>query len=160
MASTESRIEQHAPPCGVDDPRIHTFGLLLESYSRLTKVLDADMQSSDGITLQTFEVLLRISRSDGGHVTMSELAAAVSLTTGGVTRLADRLEADGLVQRVACPGDRRVVHLGLTEHGRDTLATALEHHLESLERRVTSRIAPADRVVLDRVLDDLRRPEG
>jgi DNA-binding MarR family transcriptional regulator len=149
-----------APPCGVDDPRIRTFGLLLEAHARLTRQLDADMQASDGISLQTFEVLLRISRAEGGHVTMSELAGAVSLTTGGVTRLADRLEAEGLVRRVSCPGDRRVVHLTVTERGLEVLATALGHHLDSLERHVASRIAPEDRLVLERVLDELRRPEG
>lgn len=145
------------PPCGVDDPRIHTFGLLLEAHARLTSLLDADLRSSDGITLQTFEVLLRISRADGGQVTMSELANAVSLTTGGVTRLADRLERDGLVERRSCPTDRRVVHLNLTAAGQDRLATALEHHLEALDARVASRIAPSDLSTLERVLDDLRR---
>lgn len=147
-----------APPCGVDDPRIRTFGLLLEAHAQLTRLLDADLQESDGISLQTFEVLLRISRSEWGRLTMSELADGVSLTTGGVTRLADRLENDGLVQRISCPTDRRVVHLALTEQGHATLATALGHHLESLDRLVASRVSAKDTAVLDRVLDELRRP--
>lgn len=147
-----------APPCGVDDPRIFTFGLLLEAHTQLTRQLDADLQDSVGISLQTFEVLLRISRSEWGRMTMSELASGVSLTTGGVTRLADRLEKDGLVQRVSCPSDRRVVWLALTDQGRETLTVALGHHLDSLERRVSSRISPKDTAVLNRVLDTLRRP--
>jgi MarR family transcriptional regulator, 2-MHQ and catechol-resistance regulon repressor len=148
-----------SPPCGVDDPRIRTFGLLLEAHARLTSLLDADLRASDGITLQTFEVLLRISRADGGQVTMSELASAVSLTTGGVTRLADRLERDGLVERRSCPTDRRVVHLSLTPAGTATLAAALEHHLESLQRRVISRVDPDALGVVDAVLDELRQPQ-
>lgn len=154
----QSTTLEYVPPCGVDDPRIRTFGLLLEAYSQLTRQLDADLQDSDGISLQTFEVLLRISRSPMGHITMSELAEGVSLTTGGVTRLADRLEKDGLVERRSCPTDRRVVHLGLTAQGIDTLAVALGHHLESLEQRVASRISASDTAVLERVLDELRRP--
>ena len=54
--------------------------------------MDAELQESDDISLQTFEVLLRIARSECGRVTMSGLADSVSITTGGVTRLADRLE--------------------------------------------------------------------
>lgn len=154
----QSTTAEYVPPCGVDDPRIRTFGLLLEAYSQLTRQLDADLQDSDGISLQTFEVLLRISRSPMGHMTMSELAEGVSLTTGGVTRLADRLEKDGLVERRSCPTDRRVVHLCLTTQGNDTLAVALGHHLESLEQRVASRVSASDTVVLERVLDELRRP--
>ncbi|MHB1137949.1 MAG: MarR family winged helix-turn-helix transcriptional regulator [Microthrixaceae bacterium] len=146
------------PPCGVDDPRIHTFGLLLEAHARLTRALDADLQASDDISLQTFEVLLRIARSPGGRVTMSELADGVALTTGGVTRLADRLEKDGLVQRVSCPDDRRVTWLALTDRGQETLTVATQHHLDSLDRHVASRIASRDLPALHRALDTLRTP--
>ena len=161
MASSDdaATIEQFVPPCGIDDPRIHTFGLLLEAHAQLTRLLDADLQQSDDISLQTFEVLLRISRAPDGRITMSALADGVALTTGGVTRLADRLEKDGLVQRVSCPSDRRVVYLALTEQGRDTLAVALTHHLDSLERRVASRISVRDTATFNRVLEQLRRAE-
>ena len=80
--------------------RIHTFGLLLEAHQRLTRLLDAELRRSDGISLQTFEVLLRISRSPDGRLTMSELAEQVALSAGGTTRLADRLERDGLVAQI------------------------------------------------------------
>lgn len=146
------------PPCGIDDPRIHTFGLLLEAHARLTRSLDADLQASDDISLQTFEVLLRIARASDGRVTMSELADGVALTTGGVTRLADRLEKDGLVQRVSCPNDRRVTWLALTDRGRETLAVATQHHLDSLDRHVASRISPRDLPAVHRALDTLRTP--
>jgi DNA-binding MarR family transcriptional regulator len=144
------------PPCGIDDERILTLGLLLEAHARLTRLLDHDLQASDGISLQTYEVLLRISRAPGGFITMSELAEAVALTTGGITRLADRLEADGLVERRSCPTDRRKVHLTLTPEGATVLATATEHHLDSLDGHVASRVSAEDLPVLHRVLDTLR----
>lgn len=144
--------------CGVDDERIETFGLLLEAHARLTRLLDTEMRASDGISLQTFEVLLRIGRAPEGHVSMSELAAAVALTTGGVTRLADRLEAEGLVERRSCPEDRRVVHLALTPAGEHVLERALGHHLEGLETHVTSRIPAEDLARFRRVLEILRSP--
>lgn len=146
------------PPEGVDDERILTFGLLIEAHARLTRETDHDLQVSDGISLQTFEVLLRVSRAPEGHVTMTGLADGLALTTGGVTRLADRLEADGLVQRVSCPTDRRVVHLMLTDEGNRVLAGAVAHHLDSLQRHLASRVDPGDLPVLHRVLDTLRRP--
>lgn len=146
------------PPCGIDDPRIHTFGLLLEAHARLSRSLDAELQESDDISLQTFEVLLRIARSECGRVTMSGLADSVSITTGGVTRLADRLEKDGLVERVSCPSDRRVTYLALTEQGHDTLAVATQNHLVSLDRHVASRIEPSDLDSVQRALDTLRTP--
>lgn len=141
--------------------RIRTFGLLLEAGNRLTRLLDAELQRSDGISLQTFEVLLRISRSPTGVMTMTELAGQVALTTGGVTRLADRLAEDGLVERRSCPEDRRRVHLALTRRGTDVLDRALRHHVESLGTHVSARIDPADLAAFERVLDTLRSdPRG
>lgn len=145
-----------AAACPFDDERILTFGLLLEAHARLAGVLDAELRASDGITLQTFEVLLRVARSPLGRVSMSELASGVALTTGGVTRLADRLEADGLVERHACPTDRRVVHLVLTERGRAVLDRATANHLDALETHVQGRLDPADLPALHRALDVLR----
>ncbi len=162
MAEHDLYVAEHpapfVPPCGIDDPRIHTFGLLLEAHARLTRLLDADLQDSDGISLQTFEVLLRIARSEYGRVTMSELADSVAITTGGVTRLADRLEKDGLVQRVNCPSDRRVTYLALTEVGRETLSVATQHHLESLDTHVGTRVPAEDLAAVHRALDTLRTP--
>ena len=142
--------------CGVDDERIHIFGLLLEAHARLTQLLDADLQASDDISLQTYEVLLRIARSERQRLTMSALAGGLALTTGGVTRLADRLERAGLIQRGSCPTDRRVTWLSLTASGAATLDAATQHHLESLDRHVRSRLDPDDLPALLRALDALR----
>ena len=146
------------PACGAEDERFRTFGLLLEAHTRLTRLLDADLQRTDGISLQTFEVLLRISRSPEGRLTMTDLAGEVALSTGGVTRLADRLTDDGLVERQACPSDRRRVHLALTPKGQDVLEAAMGHHSAALEEHLHARIDPADLPVLERVLDTLRQP--
>lgn len=139
-----------------DDERIHTFGLLIEAHARLTRLMDAELQASDGISLQTYEVLLRLGRSPDGRMTMTELADAVSLTTGGVTRLADRLADEGLVERLACPTDRRVVHLGLTSKGRKVLTVATGHHLASLDEHLLARVDADDLPAVRRVLDTLR----
>lgn len=139
-----------------DDAATRTFGLLVEAHARLTRLLDAELAQAEGITLQTFEVLLRIGRSPEGWVTMSQLAGAVALTTGGVTRMADRLERDGLVRRGACPTDRRVVHLELTDAGRAVLDRAFVRHVDGLQRHVRSRLHGVEEAELQRLLDILR----
>ena len=52
---------------------------------------------------------------------MSRLSNDIALTTGGVTRLVDRMVEAGLVERQACPSDRRSIHVILTPEGRDVL---------------------------------------
>lgn len=102
----------------VDDPVLTSFGRLAEVYSAMERRLAGCLESECGIAHSWFEVLLRLARSDSGQLTMGDLAAQVALTTGGVTRLADRMVAAGLVERLPCPSDRRIAYIGLTAAGR------------------------------------------
>ena len=144
----------------VDDPLITTFGRLIEAHAHLTQQLGRSLERECGISHVWFEVLLRIARADGGQVSMSSLAQQVALTTGGVTRLLDRMIAADLVERVPCSSDRRVSFAALTGHGRQTLEAAAQWHAHEL-RAVFAPFSRADISTLDRLLDQLRvtRPE-
>src|SRR5207237_4046453 len=72
-----------------------------------------------------FEVLIRLARSPGGQLRMTDLSAQTTLTTSGVTRVIDRLERDGLVCRQACPSDRRSSYAVITADGRKRLDAVL-----------------------------------
>lgn len=141
-----------------DDALVTTFGRLLEAQSALERRLGAELEARCGLALAWFEVLLRLVRSEREQLTMSALAEQVSLTTSGVTRLIDRMAAAGLVERVPCPGDRRVSYARLTPSGREKLAEALPVHVANL-REVFGGFSDADRRTLDGLLDRLR-PQG
>ncbi|MER3452180.1 MAG: hypothetical protein C4344_00280, partial [Acidimicrobiia bacterium] len=81
----------------VDDERITPFGMLLEAHGALSAALAHEPESECGIPASWYGVLVRLARSPGGRLRMSELAAGVSLTTSGTTRLVDRIEAAGLI---------------------------------------------------------------
>ena len=94
---------------------------------------------------------------------MSDLAAQTQLTTSGITRVVDRLEADGLVARRACPTDRRGSFAGVTPAGLVRLDEVLPGHLDLLEKWFTSLLAPAQLESLLRNLRTIRdavRPEA
>jgi DNA-binding MarR family transcriptional regulator len=139
-----------------DDERIRTFGLLHEAYRRLDRAFNCSLEQQCGISGPFFEVLLRIGRSPGGRLTMSDLAAQLGLTSGGTTRLVDRVVAAGLVERVACPSDRRVQWVVLSETGDRKLDEGLGIHLQDLQRELVDRLDPAELEVLERALDKLR----
>ena len=67
---------------------------------------------------------------------MSTLSVDVSLTTGGVTRLVDRMAEAGLVARQNCPNDRRSIHVVLTPQGRAVLERAIAAHVDSIDRHL------------------------
>ncbi len=140
------------------DPNIQSFGLLLEAHARLTRVLDERLRADADMTLQTLEVLLRVGRAPEGWVPVSQLADTVALTSGGLTRLVDRLETDGLVCRHRCPSDGRVVQLRLTPAGVARLGSALEIHRQHLAEVVAHPLAAAgaDVAALQSGLDALR----
>lgn len=139
----------------VDDPLITTFGRMVEAHATLSHQLGQELERECGIALTWFEVLLRISRSDGGQVSMGALAQQVALTTGGVTRLLDRMIAAGLVERVPCPTDRRVYFASLTEQGETTLHRAAEVHARNLRQAFTG-FDEQDLDAFDTLLDRLR----
>jgi DNA-binding MarR family transcriptional regulator len=138
-----------------DDALITTFGRLVEVQGRLERRLGADLEARVGLPHAWFEVLVRLSRSERGQLTMGALAEQVTLTTGGVTRLVDRMEAAGLVERLPCRTDRRVSYAGITEAGRAKLEEAAAVHAANL-RTVFDGFSAKDRATLDALLDRLR----
>lgn len=140
-----------------DDLRIHTFGVLLEALTRLNQRFDRSLREHVGISHSWFEALLRIERS-GGAMTMGELAGQIALTSGGVTRLVDRLIEEGLVVRQPCATDRRVLYVALTEAGRTKLSEAVDVHLVDLEEQLTGRMSESERALLVAVMERLRQP--
>lgn len=140
-----------------DDPRIHIFGVVLEAMSRLNRVFDQSLRRQVGLGQGWFEALLRIERS-GGYMSMSALADQIAITSGGVTRLVDRLVEAGLAERRPCEEDRRVQYVAITEPGRAKLMEAVAVHLEDLDRELIERTTAAERETLVEVMDRLRRP--
>jgi len=118
------------------DPRITAFGMLLEAHAAVMGAVGRDLEADSGLPVPWFEVLIRLSRSPGQRLRMSELATQVGLSTSGLTRLVDRLDDAGLLRREACPSDRRGAFAVLTDDGRRTLEKALPAHLESLDRHL------------------------
>jgi DNA-binding MarR family transcriptional regulator len=95
-----------------------------------------------------FEVLVRIVRSPEGRLTMSEVANQTVYTSGGTTRLIDRIEEAGLVRRASCPSDRRTTFVELTEEGAAALHAATADHLEHIDTHLTGGLSTDERSVM------------
>ena len=139
----------------LDHPLITSFGRMVEAFSSLDRRLGRSLEGSCGIPLTWFEVLLRLARSEDGRLSMSALAEQVALTTGGVTRLLNRMIAAGYVERRPCPTDRRVTFAVLTPAGREKAEEAAAVQARDLEE-VFTRFSAEDRRILDALLDRLR----
>ena len=141
----------------IEDERLALMGLLVRSHRRLTYLLGRELEQSVGIPLVWFDVLIHIGGAEEGRLTMSRLSAEVALTTGGVTRLVDRMVEAGLVARQNCPSDRRSVHVVLTPTGQATLRNAIGAHIEGIERHLVAPLNDTDRAALTVALSKLVR---
>src|SRR5919201_2367484 len=88
---------------------------LLRVHDHLTRTLDAELTSAHQLPLPSYEVLLFLARAENGRLRMSELADSVLLSRSGLTRLVDRLEREGLLERVRCRHDARGLFAAITE---------------------------------------------
>lgn len=119
-----------------DDERITAYGLFLEAFTAVNAHIEREVQEAAGMSAAEFGVLLRLARTPGEHLRMTDLAFGAGLSTSGMTRLVDRLEAAGHVERAACPNDRRGLEAVLTTRGRKLVQKVLPTHLASLEAHI------------------------
>lgn len=75
------------------------------------------LRTEFGTTLPRFDVMAALSRFETG-LKMSELSGVLKVSNGNVTGIVDRLAEEGLLERVAVPGDRRASLVRLTPRGR------------------------------------------
>ena len=87
---------------------------------------------------------------------MSDLAAQVELSTSGVTRLVDRLEAARLVERAACPTDRRGAYAVVTNVGMERLEQAVPGHIDVIDAWFTGLLSTAEVRSMKRSLRKIR----
>jgi DNA-binding MarR family transcriptional regulator len=145
-----------------ENDRLTTMGYLIEAYTGLVAKI-APQLDEHGLSFAEFDVLLRLGRTPGGRLRMSDLAAQVELSTSGVTRLVDRLEAGRLVERAACPTDRRGAYAVITEEGVERLEKALPGHVEVIETWFLGLLTPTEVNGITRSLRKVRdavRPEA
>jgi MarR family 2-MHQ and catechol resistance regulon transcriptional repressor len=158
----EARPDPGHDTCGalaqIDDERLRLMGLLVRSHRRLSFVLAQELERAVGIPMVWFDVLIHIGGAPEGRLTMSRLSSDVALTTGGVTRLVDRMVDAGLVARQNCPSDRRSVHVVLTASGQSTLQRAIVAHMEGIDRHLMAPLDDSDRSALSVALAKLLPP--
>jgi DNA-binding MarR family transcriptional regulator len=143
-----------------DDRRIGAWRALLATHAALVDRLGEELQDERDLPLPWYEVLLFLNRAPEGRLRMGELAGSLILTPSGATRLVDRMEDEGLVERQRCPSDRRGWLAVITPAGRARLKAASPVHLRGVEEHFGRHLSDEDAdllaSILGRVLIDLR----
>lgn len=138
------------------DDRVTLWGLFFEVYEGINRRLERELRAEVDIPDGWLEVLLRIGRTPGQAVPMTQLAEMVMFSSGGFTKLADRMEQAGLIRREASPTDRRSHLATLTPEGRAVLDRALAIHVPGLQRHIVDHLTGEQRQQLETILRTLR----
>ncbi|MBF6330503.1 MarR family winged helix-turn-helix transcriptional regulator [Nocardia transvalensis] len=145
-----------------DDPRLTEVGLLFEAGRGLRMKLETTW-TANGLSLLDFTALMRLSRSPGTRLRMTDLAAQSQLSTSGVTRMVDRLERNGLARREPDPTDRRSSYAVLTHAGAARIAKVLPEYLDVVDQWFNGLLTTqqrADLVAGLRIIRDATVPEA
>jgi DNA-binding MarR family transcriptional regulator len=117
----------------VDQKKLSVWKTFLRAHATLLRTLENELQAQQGLSLTWYEVLLHLNKDPRGGLRMQELAEAVILSRSGLTRLLDRMENAGLVQRRPCAHDRRGAYALITPEGKTLFELIRPVVLQSIE---------------------------
>ncbi|MCE7003863.1 MarR family transcriptional regulator [Kibdelosporangium philippinense] len=143
-----------------DDEIVTWWGLVIEGYQATQDRLLAEIASRLGLAPGPFDILLRLLRSPGHRLPMTRLAKEAALSSGGFTKVADRMAEAGLIRREPSETDRRVTHAVLTDHGLDMAQRASKLTSEVLRERVFKPLGQKRSTELAEAMRTLRATNG
>ena len=139
----------------------------MTSHAAITDRVQKALAAADLPPLSWFELLAAVERAPDGQPRMSELAEWLTLSRGGITKLVDRLQQAGYIERVACSKDRRSLHASLTPAGgrlleemRGVYTTEIERYLGGVNEREAALLTDVLARVTDRTCDVARSGEA
>ncbi len=138
---------------GLDPTRMAAWRAFLAAHRRTTARLARELQDDEDLPLTWFDVLVQLSEAPGGSLRMQDLADRILLSQSGLTRLVDRMEGEGLVERRRCPEDGRGMLATLTRAGLARLRRAWPTHVAGVRAAFADLLTTEEAAVLARALD-------
>ena len=142
-------------PARLSSAELAAWRGFLRVHSAIIKELDAELEARHGIPLSSYEVLIALADAEGQRLRMAELADHALLSRSGMTRLVDRLQKQGLLERERCDLDQRGAYAALTDKGRRLLADARPDHLAGVRERFLRHLDDQELVTLAGVWERL-----
>ncbi|MEM6463116.1 MAG: MarR family transcriptional regulator [Pseudomonadota bacterium] len=124
---------------------------LVRTSRRIEADVGAQMYKTFGVRFVRFDVLSQLYRAPDYSLSIGDLGASLLAPSGNISSLLDRMEADGLVKRIADPYDRRRYIIRLTQKGIDTFAEMAKANAHW----VAGAFSAIDDETLDRLHDEL-----
>ncbi len=142
------------------DTRLAPWIAFLRGHAALTRAMSQRLIAEHGLTLNDYEVLLRLGAAPDRRMRRVDLSNSVFLTASGITRLLDGLECSGYVAKARCDGDARVIYAVLTDAGADLLRSAGRTHRSDIDALFLDRFSTDEGAALAELLERLPANPG
>ncbi|MBS1676732.1 MAG: MarR family transcriptional regulator [Actinobacteria bacterium] len=162
ILSTERTISQGATaaaganPLGTCSPHHEAWRALARTHAAVSGRLQDALAQAELPPLAWFEMLAAIAAAERQAMRMGDLAEALVITRGGLTKLVDRLVKAGLVERTFCDTDRRVSYATLLPAGAELLEEMVPVVSAELELAFAARLTEHQADELRATLDSVR----
>lgn len=120
----------------LDDHQQRVWRLWLEVSTTLPAVLNRQLSRDSQLSVQDFEVLVRLSETDGGDMRVVALAEHMGWERSRLSHHLTRMEKRGLIERRVCCSDGRGAIIHLTDQGTAALQQAVPGHAALIRRVV------------------------
>jgi MarR family 2-MHQ and catechol resistance regulon transcriptional repressor len=133
-------------------PALEPWVCLHRGHAAVKRTVAAQLHVGHGLTVNDYEALALLARTDGHQMRRVDLARELQLTASGITRLLDGLEAQGLVRKEACTTDGRVTYAVLTKAGQRRLEQASSAHAAAIQALFEEHYTPKELALLAQLL--------
>jgi DNA-binding MarR family transcriptional regulator len=134
------------------------------SFWRVYAAIEADLAAAGLPSLSWYDALYELYLAPERRLRMSELARSALLSRSGLTRLVDRLEQEGLIERQACPTDGRAQHAQLTDQGVAVLRKIWPVYRTGIAKYFAAHLSEAEAkqvaAIFGRVVEAAERPKS
>lgn len=117
----------------MDEKNVQKSLKLFVVLSRAYKVINEETNEwiyQNGMNPTEFGVLELLYHK--GPQPLQQIGNKILLASGSITYVVDKLEKKGLVERIACPTDRRVTYAAITEKGKNFIEEVFPKHAENI----------------------------
>ena len=129
---------------GVPEPQLGAWRAVLNAHAAIVQRVEEALAAADLPPLSWYDVLWAVRRAPGRRIRMAPLAASLTLSRGGLTKLVDRLERAGLLRREPADDDARGLHAVLTAAGEETLRRMWPVYARVLRETFVASVEPEE----------------
>ncbi|MCI0712950.1 MAG: MarR family transcriptional regulator [Chloroflexi bacterium] len=127
---------------------VETWRLFITTHATLIGIIDKEMADADVVPLHWYDVLIELYEAPDRKLRMHELAERVVLSRSGLTRLVDRLEKAGYLQREVDPEDRRGFFTVITDEGVNALRTGWKVYEQGIKEHFARFLSEEEAIIL------------